>query len=219
MILLQNVFAQGEKDENEICLTGYKKIVFKDQHIKSVKCQTEITKSSETFQKLSESFDRSISLSTSMTVGIEGLDIGNAPCMSYAWKTTNDKEFSNKDFFDKKDSEETKYSETSRQLMREETITFEISRKLKGKTVKSSIAEFTKTEYKSAIPTAKELGCELPKQNRLYEMARDEIKIEKATYAPNATVTGVHDDTLSETKCGKDSEYIIDLLLPQTLRI
>lgn len=45
-------------------------------------------------------------------------------------------------------------------------------------------------------------------------MARDEIKIEKAKYAPNATVTGVHDDTLEETKCGKDSEYIIDFLLP-----
>ena len=50
-------------------------------------------------------------------------------------------------------------------------------------------------------------------------MARDEIKMEKAKYAPNATVKGLHDDTLSETKCGKDSEYIIDLLLPQTLRI
>ena len=160
MILLQNTFAQGEKDENEICLTGSKKIVFIDQHIKSVKKVTQITKSSETFQKLSESFDRSISLSVGMTVGIEGLEIGNEPSVSYAWKTTNDKELSNKNFFDCSDTEEIEYSETSRQLMKEETITFEISRKLKGKTIKSSIAESTNTKYFSPIPTAKELGCE-----------------------------------------------------------
>ena len=57
-----------------------------------------------------------------MTVGIEGLEIGNEPSVSYAWKTTNDKELSNKNFFDCSDTEEIEYSETSRQLMKEETI-------------------------------------------------------------------------------------------------
>ena len=219
MILIQNVLAQDEKDESEICLTMSRKIRYIDQHLKSVKKSTKITQSSESFQKLSDSFDRSVSTSTAMNLGIEGFDIGNAPCVEYAWKKTNEKELSNKNFFEQLDEEEIVYSETSRQLIKEETITFAISRKLNGETRKSSIAEYTEKEYKHSIPTAPELGCGSPNLPRLYEMARKEIKQEKEKYAPNATVEGLYEDTLSETKCGSDREYIIDFSLPQTLRI
>ena len=219
MNLLQILFAQDEKDEKEICLTMSKTIVYKDIHLKGVKKCTEITKSSESFQKLRESYDRSISLSTSINVGIEGFDIGNAPSVSFAWTTTNEKEFSNKNFFQSKQLEEIEYSKTSRQLFKEETVKFEISRKLKGRTVKSSIAESFQSDYKHSIPTAPELGCAQPKQHRLYQIATAEIKKMKAKFAPNATVTGLFDDTLSETHCGDDREYIIDFLLPQILRI
>ena len=219
MILLQNVFAQDTKDEEEICLTVSKKITYIDQHLKSVKKSTKITKSSETFQKLSESFDRSISLSTSMSLGIEFFDIGNAPCVNFAWKKTKDKELSTKNFFEQTDTEEVEYSENSRQLFKKETFTFEISRKLKGRTVKSSISEYTECNYHSPVPTAPELGCAQPNPDRLKEMATKEIKLEKAKYAPNATVTGTYDDTLSETRCGNDRKYIINFSIRQTFRI
>lgn len=99
MTLIENTFCQDDKDDDLVCLKITHQIVYTDEAIKRFRKCSETTESSEQFQKMSESFSRSVDVTTGVDIGFKEFSIGNTLTVANSWGSTNDKEFSTKRFF------------------------------------------------------------------------------------------------------------------------
>ena len=213
MVLLEKTFCQDDKDDDLLCLKITHQIEYIDEAIKSFKKCSETTESSEMFQKMSESWTRSVDITTGVDIGFEGFSIGKTLTVANSWSSTNDKEFSTKRFFSSKQSEEIEYMPDTRQLFKETKVIFEIERKLRGRIVRTSIAEHVEKINTGFINTK---VCESRDINALIALATNDLRKEQRDHASDVEITGPDKNRMVERKCGKSREYSISLELKST---
>ena len=206
MILLEKTFCQDDKDDDELCLKITHQIVYIDEAIKSFTICREKTESSEIFQKMSESWDRSVDVTTGVDIGFKEFSIGKTMTVANSWSSTNDKEFSSKRFSSSKESETREYMPETRQLFKETSVKFELERKVRGKIIKSSVAKYEERKYAGFINTK---VCESEDRNALMELATNDLRGEQKDHASDVKITGPHKNMMVETKCGKSRECSI----------
>ena len=213
MILLENSFCQDDENDDLLCLKITHQIVYIDKAIQRFKTSSEKTESSEAFQKLSQSWDRSVDVTTGVDIGFKEFSIGKTMTVANSWSSANSQESSRKRFFSLKESEEIEYMPNTRQLFKETKVKFELERRLRGKTVKSSIAQYEETKYAGFIDTK---VCESEDKNALIALATNDLRGEQKDHASDVKITGPHKNRMEETKCGKSREYSISLELKST---
>ena len=214
MVLLEKTFCQDNKDDDLLCLKITHQIEYIDEAIKSFKKCSETTESSEMFQKMSESWTRSVDITTGVDIGFEGFSIGKTLTVANSWSSTNDKEFSTKRFSSSKQSEEIEYMPNTRQLFKETKVKFELQRKLRGKIRKSSLAKYEERKYAGFINTK---VCDSEDKNALIELATTDLRKEQKDHASDVKITGPNKNMMVETKCGKSREYSISFELKSIL--
>ena len=210
LVVLKTVFAQDEKPKNEMCMTMSLEINYRDRHYKSFMQCSKRTESSEVFQKLVDTIDNSVEVTTGGTIGFDGFEIGSEHSVKTTWKKVTDTEFKNNHFLDEVDKIQYEYSEESRQLFKITKVSFQIERRLEGKLSKSSIAESEETEYFSTIPNDKNNPCSLQNIQILQGLAKKDIEAIKKEYVKdgkNVKISGQYKNILVEKKCGKDRKY------------
>ena len=210
LVVLKTVFSQDEKPNDEMCMSMSLEINYRDRHYKKFMQCNKRTESSEVFQKLVDTIDNSVEVTTGGTIGFEGFEIGSEHSVKTTWKKVTDREFKNSRFLDEENKIEYEYSEKSRQLFKITKVSFNIERRLNGRLSQSSIANSEETEYFSSIPNDESNPCSLKQIHILQGLASKDIEDIKREYVKdgkNVKISGPYKNTLVEKKCGKDRKY------------
>ena len=214
LVVLKTVFAQDEKPKDEMCMTMSLEVNYRDRHFKKFSQCSKKTQSSEAFQKLVDTIDNSVEVTTGGNIGFDAFEIGSEHSVKTTWKTVTDREFKNNRFLEETNKIEIEYSEESRQLFKITKVSFEIERRLSGKVSTSSVAKSEESEYFSSIPNDKSNPCNNPDPleqiNILQGLATKDIENIKREYikdGKNVKISGQYKNILEEKKCGKDRKY------------
>ena len=100
LVVLKTVFSQDEKPNDEMCMSMSLEINYRDRHYKKFMQCNKRTESSEVFQKLVDTIDNSVEVTTGGTIGFEGFEIGSEHSVKTTWKKVTDREFKNSRFLD-----------------------------------------------------------------------------------------------------------------------
>ena len=209
ILLIVRIFAAANEEQKEMCMSIIHEIKYEDKAFEKSCKSHEITRSSESFQKMSSSYEKAIKVGFSTSVGFEGFEVSKSMDIENSWKEANSQEIGQKDYFSEKKDECIKYDVKSRQLMKTTTTVFEIKKTLKGVSTQSSFARKSKTVYVEAIPYT----CGPPRRDRLLKLAKQDIESLKGELksSDDVIIKGTTESyKLIEKKCGEDRKYSID---------
>ena len=209
ILLIVRIFAAANEEQKEMCMSIIHEIKYEDKAFEKSCKSHEITRSSESFQKMSSSYEKAIKVGFSTSVGFEGFEVSKSMDIETSWKEANSQEIGQKDYFSEKKDECIKYDVKSRQLMKTTSTVFEIEKTLKGVSTQSSFAKKSKTVYVEAIP----YSCGPPKRDRLLKLAKQDIESlkEELKSPDDVEIKGTTESyKLIEKKCGKDRKYSTD---------
>lgn len=109
-------------------------------------------------------------------------------------------------FFSSKQSEEIEYMPDTRQLFKETKVIFEIERKLRGRVVRTSIAEHVEKKNTGSINTK---VCPSRDINALIALATNDLRKEQRNHASDVEITGPDKNRMVE----KNAENLVSILL------
>ena len=198
------MFANAFAEKGQICLTASFQVDYEDLDFRHIHKIKERTESSESFQKLSSSYEQATRVAIGGSFGFEGMEISDNKEVEHSWKTANENEMKKQHYLQTKLDEDIEYGDKNRQLFKKTTVSLEIQRQLKGHPTASSIASTVENQYKG--PVNQEL-CPHQNAQRLLILAQQDIKNEKAgskNDGKNIKISGPLKNRLEETKCGED---------------
>ena len=183
-------------------------IKYYDRDYRSIKKETRTVRSSEKFQKLSNSFSKSKTVGGGLDLGFNAFSLGFNAEVTNAWSTSTSSDIKNSAYREDFESKEIVFSEGSRQLFKETTVEMkiEIKRVEGGNKFETSTASSVTDVYDRAVnpqicKTVNDTALILIAQQDIRDM-RDESKDKE-----NVEIFGTQKRTLRETRCGIEGKF------------